>query len=155
MAGNVKVGPHAPGRQNGAATLFPCQTGYAEAFMAQRWKAILASIVTMGLVTVTGVIFIFRPLAEADTASAAWPAPVAILVYLVLSVLLLDWAARRTRSTYSAAFIIGSAQFIVIVDLLSRGERGVLTAAAGTALLIVSWGCVAFVHSRLTGTGRT
>ena len=118
--------------------------------MARRWKAILASIITLGLVTIAGVVFIFRPLAEADTVSPPWPAPIAILVYLVLSVVLLDWAAHRTRSSYSAAAIIASAQFIVIVDLLSRGERGLLTAAAGTALLITSWTCVAFVHARLT-----
>ena len=118
--------------------------------MIRRWKAILASIITFGLVTITGVMFFFRPLAEADAVSPAWPAAIAISVYLVLSVILLDWAARRTRSSYSA-----SAQFIVIVDLLSRGERGILTAAAGTALLITSWACVAFVHARLTDASQT
>ena len=128
---------------------------HGKGFVIRRWKAILASIITFGLVTIAGVVFIFRPLAEADTVSSAWPAPIAISVYLVLSVVLLDWAARRTRSSYSAAAIIASAQFIVIVDLLSRGERGVLTAAAGTALLIISWACVAFVHSRLTDANRT
>ena len=122
--------------------------------MAQRWKAILASIITMGVVTIIGVLLVFRPLAEADTVSAAWSAPIAISVYLLLSVLLLDWASRRTRSSYSAAFIIASAQFIFIIDLLSRGERGVLTAAAGTALLAVTWVSVAFVHSRLTQSDR-
>ena len=126
-----------------------------EGSLTQRWKAILASIVTMGVVTIIGVLFVFKPMAEADAASAAWPPLVAISVYLVLSVLLLDWAARRTRNSYSAAFIIASAQIIFIVDLLSRGERGVLTAAAGTVLLAATWCCVAFVHSRLTSTSRT
>jgi hypothetical protein len=104
----------------------------------------------MGVVTVAGVVLFFRPLAEADTASEAWPPLIAIAVYLVLSVLLLDWAARQTRSSYTAAFVIASSQFIFIIDLLSRGERGVLTAAGGTALLILSWAAVAIVHSRLT-----
>ena len=120
--------------------------------MANNWKAILASIVTMAIVTVVGVLLFFRPLAEADTVTAAWPPLIGIAVYLILSVLLLDWAVRKTRSSYSAAFIIASAQFIFIIDLLARGERGLLTAAAGTALLIVSWASVAFVHSRLTRT---
>ena len=121
--------------------------------MPQRWIAIFASIVTMGVVTIGGVLLVFRPIAEGDTVSPAWPPVLAILVYLVLSVLLLDWAARQTRSSYSAAFVIASAQFIFIVDLLSRGERGMMTAAAGTALLAVTWSCVAFVHSRLTKAG--
>ena len=108
----------------------------------------------MGIVTILGVVSFFRPLAEAGTVSPAWSPPIAISIYLVLSVLLLDWAARRTRSSYSAAFVIASAQFIFIVDLLSRGERGVLIAAAGTALLAITWASVAFVHSRLTKTGR-
>jgi len=117
-----------------------------------RWKAILVSIVTMGLVTVAGVVFFFRPIAQGDTVSAAWPAPIAITVYLVLSVMLLDWTAQRTRNSFSAAFIIAAAQFILIVDLLARGERGLLTAVAGTALLVATWLSVAFVHSRLTST---
>ena len=118
--------------------------------MLSRWKAILVSIVTMGLVTVAGVVFFFRPIAQGDTVSAAWPAPIAITVYLVLSVMLLDWTAQRTRNSFSAAFIIAAAQFILIVDLLARGERGLLTAVAGTALLVATWLSVAFVHSRLT-----
>lgn len=120
--------------------------------MLSRWKAILVSIVTMGLVTVVGVIFFFRPIAQGDTVSAAWPAPIAITVYLVLSVTLLDWTAQRTHNSFSAAFIIAAAQFILIVDLLSRGERGLLTAVAGTALLVATWLSVAFVHARLTST---
>ena len=122
--------------------------------MISNWKAISASIVTMGVVTVAGVVLFFRPLAEADTASEAWPPLIAIAVYLVLSVLLLDWAARQTRSSYTAAFVIASSQFIFIIDLLSRGERGVLTATGGTALLILSWAAVAIVHSRLTRPNR-
>lgn len=120
--------------------------------MLSRWKAILASIVTMGLVTVAGVIFLFRPIAQGDTVSAAWPAPVAITVYLVLSVMLLDWTAQRTRNSFSAAFVIAAAQFIFVVDLLARGERGLLTAVAGTALLAATWLAVASVYSRLTST---
>ena len=118
--------------------------------MGQRWKAILACFVTMALVTIVGVMFIFRPIAEGDSVSTAWPPPVAILVYLALSVMLLDWAARRTRNSFSAAFVIAASQCIFIIDLLSRGERGLLTAVAATALVAVTWLSVAFVHSRLT-----
>jgi hypothetical protein len=104
----------------------------------------------MGVVTIVGVVFFFRPLVETDAVSTPWPAPLAISIYLISSVLLLDWAACQTRSSYSAAFIIASAQVIFIVDLLSRGERGILTAATGIALLATTWAIVAFVHSRLS-----
>lgn len=118
--------------------------------MTQRWKAILASIVTMGVVTIVGVLFVFRPLSETDTMPEAWSPLIGLSVYLVLSVLLLDWAARRTRNSYTAAFVIASAQFIFIVDLYFRRERGILTTVAGTVLLAITCGCVAFVHSQLT-----
>jgi len=118
--------------------------------MRRRWTAIVASIVAFGLVTMLGVLFIFRPVAEVDTISPPWPPSIAITVYLVLSVFLLEWAGRRMRSSYSAAFVIAAAQSIFIVDLLSRGERGLMTAAAGIAILSISWASVAFVHSRLT-----
>lgn len=120
--------------------------------MTRRWTAIVASIVAFGLVTMLGVLFVFRPVAAADTISSPWPPLVAIAVYLVLSVSLLEWSARRMRSSYSAAFAIAAAQSIFIVDLLSRGERGLMTAGAGIAVLSISWASVAFVHSRLTRT---
>lgn len=116
----------------------------------RRWAAIVASIVAFGVVTMLGVVFIFRPVAEGDPAASPWPPLIAIAVYLVLSVFLLDWAAHRMDSSYSAAFVIAAAQSILIVDLLARGERGLVTAAAGIALVAVSWVSVAFVHSRLT-----
>ena len=118
--------------------------------MSKRWKALLASLLTMGLVTVVGVVFVFRPLSEGDAVASPWPAPVAILVYLCLYVLLLDWAAQRMQSSYAAAGVIAAAQLIFIVDLLARGERGVMTALAGSLLVLATWACVAFVHARLT-----
>lgn len=120
----------------------------------QKLKRLLASFLTMGIVTILGVVVFFRPIAEVDKASSAWPAPIALAIYAGLSVLLLDWAAQRLRSSYTAAFIIAAAQFIFVVDLLARGERGLLTAAAGVLLLTISWSGVAFVHSRITSTNR-
>lgn len=122
--------------------------------MRRRWAAIVASIVAFGLVTMLCVFFIFRPVEALDTTSPPWPPAIAITVYLVLSVFLLDWAASRMRSSYSAAFVIAAAQSIFIVDLLSRGERGLMTATAGIAMLSIAWVSVAFVHSRLTPKHR-
>ena len=118
--------------------------------MKLRWKALVASIVTYGLVTVIGVLFLFQPITAGDTVGEPWPPAIAIATYLVLSVLLLDWAACRTGSSWAAAIVIGSAQLIFIVDLLARGERGLKTAIAGALLVALSWAAVAFVHDRLT-----
>jgi hypothetical protein len=120
----------------------------------RRWTAILASIVAFGLVTMLGVLLVFRPVAEVDPIPPPWPPPIAIGVYLLLSVFLLDWAARRMRSSYSAAFVIAAAQSILIVDLLARGERGLMTAAAGISIVSISWASAAFVHSRLSPKHR-
>lgn len=102
----------------------------------------------MGLLTVLGVLFFFIPIAAGDTAATQWSPVLALSVYIILSISLLDWAAAKIGSSYSAAFVIAGAQFIFIVDLLARGERGIKTALAGTCLLAFTWVCVAFVHSR-------
>ncbi len=120
--------------------------------MGHRLKAVLASIITMALVTVLGVLFFFLPISSGDTAAAEWPPLIAVSVYVLLSIALFDWAAIRFGSSFSAAFVIAGAQFIFIVDLLARGERGVMTAVAGTGLLAITWVCVAYVHSRLLVT---
>ena len=92
----------------------------------------------------------FRPISEADTVSGEWPAPLALAIYAGLSIWLMDWAAQRTNSSYSAAFVVAASQSILILDLAARGERGFLTALAGIALVAITWFAVAFVHSRLT-----
>lgn len=117
--------------------------------MIKRFKPMVAAFVTMALVTFVGVAFFFRPIAAADMPSAPWPAPIAVLVYLVLSIGLFDWTARRLGNASTAAVVIGGAQFILIVDLLARGERGLITALAGTGLLIATWFSVALVYALL------
>jgi hypothetical protein len=125
------------------------QSPVEEKILIQRFKPIVAAFITMALVTFVGVAFFFRPIAAADTPSAPWPAPVAVLLYLVLSIGLFDWTARRLRKASTAAVVIGGAQLIVIVDLLARGERGLITALAGTGLLIGTWFSVALVYAIL------
>lgn len=115
--------------------------------MTGRWKPVIAAFITMALVTFAGVTLFFQPMAAGDTPSAPWPAPVAILLYLTLSIGLFDWATRKLKSASTAAIVIGGAQFIFIVDLLARGDRGLITALAGTALLFATWFSVALVYS--------
>ena len=122
--------------------------------MGHRLKAVLASIITMALVTVLGVLFFFLPISSGDNVAAEWPPLIAVAVYVLLSIALFDWAATRIGSSFYAAFVIAGAQFIFIVDLIARGERGIMTAVAGTALLAITWVCVAFVHSRLSDVGK-
>jgi len=117
--------------------------------LIKHWKPIVAAFVTMALVTFAGVAFFYRPIAAADMPSAPWPAPIAMLLYLVLSIGLFDWTARRLRSASTAAVVIGGAQFILVADLLARGERGLITALAGTGLLIATWFSVALVYAIL------
>ena len=117
-------------------------------------KQLIASFITMALVTIGGVLLFFRPIAESETASSPWPAPIALEVYSGLSILLHDWAAQQLRSSYSAAFIVAGSQAIFVIDLLARGERGYLTALAGVTLLVVTWLGVAFVHTRFKGKGQ-
>jgi drug/metabolite transporter (DMT)-like permease len=111
---------------------------------------LIASFITMIVLTIGGVLLFFRPIADSDIASNPWPAPIALAVYSGLSILLMDWAAQRLKSSYAAAFIVAGAQVIFIIDLLARGERGYLTALAGVVLVAATWVSVAFVHSRFT-----
>ncbi len=125
-----------------------------EPLLPRIWTAFVASFLTMAFVTVGGVFLFFRPIAEAEDAATEWHPLIAILVYLTLSVFLFDWTTRRVGSAYTAAFVIAAAQLIFIVDLFARGERGILTAIAGAALVAATWFAVAFVHSWMTGQGN-
>lgn len=105
----------------------------------------------MCIVTLIAVVFWFRPIEEADEAAAVLvPPALNLLIYALLSVLLFDWAARRMKSPYAAALLIGAAQYILVIDLTLRGARGVATAGASAVLIIVTWLCVAFSYSLLS-----
>lgn len=120
--------------------------------MKRNWKAVAAAFVTALVVTLVGVMFFFRPIAAADPAPGHSPLPQALgfFIYVGLCVALFDWLARQMQGAAKAAFALAAAQFILIVDLALSGERGLLTLAAGGALLAVTWVCVAFVYSRFT-----
>ena len=111
---------------------------------------IVAGILTFTVTTVGCVFLFFKPLSDGDTLGQPWPAGVAVPIYMIASVLLHDWLSRVTSSSYRAALALGCAQAILIVDLLARGERGAVTAIAGIAMLLTTWGALAIVHARLT-----
>jgi hypothetical protein len=111
---------------------------------------ICAGSLTFAVATVGCVVIFFKSVAGSDVSSEPWPAAVAIIVYVAASVLLHDWLSRTAAGPYRAAFALGCAQAILIVDLLARGERGFLTAVAGIVMLAITWGSLAVVHSRMT-----
>lgn len=113
----------------------------------RRLLLLLVAVIVAGLVTLVGVIFWFKPIAEADRAGTfVPPAAVSLAIYCGLSVVLYDWAVRRCAGYWTAAFIIGAAQAILVIDLTLRGDRGLATAGAGTALIFVTWASIAFVY---------
>ncbi len=122
--------------------------------MKTRWYVLAAELLTLFFVTLVGVMFWFRPIAEADEPSAALLSPaVNLAIYVLLSVVLFSWVARRMNSPWAAAFGIGAAQYVLVLDLTLRGERGLATAGASAVLILCSWGSVALVHSLLERRG--
>ena len=115
-----------------------------------RWGPVLAAFVAGAVVLLAGVLLFFDPIASTDTLPerAPVPGPLAFLIYVVLATALFDWAARQMHSPYKAAFLIAASQFILVnVDYVLTGKRGVLTAAASTVLIAVSWASVAAAYS--------
>jgi hypothetical protein len=113
----------------------------------RRWLLVAVAFVTVGVVTLLGVIFFFRPIEGADQAgSPLVSAPLNLAAYTALSVLLYDWAVRRTQGFFATAFIIGASQYILVIDLTLRGARGFATAGASAVLIFLTWASIAFVY---------
>ncbi|MCU0454632.1 MAG: hypothetical protein MUE68_13340 [Bacteroidetes bacterium] len=116
----------------------------------RRWLVLAIAFVTYGVSTLLGVLFWFKPIADGDHASGPLlSAPLGLAIYAALSVVLYDWAVRRTREYFAVAFVIGAAQYILVVDLTLRGERGLATAGASAGLILLTWASVALVYRLL------
>lgn len=114
----------------------------------RRWWVLGVAFVTVCVVTVIGVFFWFQPIAEPDQAgSPLVSAPLNLAAYAALAVLLYDWAVRQTEGLFATAFIIGASQYILVLDLTLRGDRGLATAGASAVLILVMWVSVASVYS--------
>jgi len=98
-----------------------------------RWKPILAALVTAFVANLVGVLLFFKPIADGDTVRFEINPAAGLFTYVVLCVALFDWTARQIESAYKAAFIVAGSQFILVIDLMLRGDRGLATAAAGAA----------------------
>jgi len=116
--------------------------------MARRIGALVATAVVGAIITFVGVVHFFEPIASADSPSAPpVPAALGFLVYMVLSVLLLDWVSRQIGRPVKAALIIAASQIILVsIDFVLRGERGIATGAASAGLILVTWTSMAAVY---------
>jgi hypothetical protein len=116
--------------------------------MTGRIGAVAATAAVAAIVTLVGVLYFFEPIAAADSAAGPpVPAALAFLVYIVLSVLLLDWVNGHVGRPVKAALIIAASQItLVSVDFVLRGERGVATGAASALLILVTWSTMGAVY---------
>ncbi len=116
--------------------------------MQFRWKPILAAFIVASVVSLAGVIFFFEPIARADKPEGPIvPPAIGFFVYVALSIALFDWAARQMQNAYKAAFLIAASQFILVnVDFVLAGKRGLMTAAASTLLIAITWASIAAAY---------
>lgn len=123
----------------------------------RRVGALAATAVVAAIITLMGVIFFFEPIATADSVSAPpVSAGVGFLVYIVLSVLLLDWVNQQIGRPVKAALIIAASQIILVsVDFVLRGERGIATGAASAILILVTWTVMGAVYGAVGRDARS
>jgi hypothetical protein len=125
--------------------------------MARRIGAIMGSAVFGAIVTLVGVIYFFEPIAAtAAVAGPPVPAPVGLLIYIALSVLLLDWASEHAGGPIRASMMIAASQIILVsVDFVLRGERSATTGAASAVLILATWGTMGAVYRVLGSSSRS
>lgn len=117
--------------------------------MAGRLAAVGAAALVAVVVNFFGVFFFFRPIAEADAVGGALPPPaIGFLVYVLLSVLVLDWAIQQFGQPVKVGLVIALSQIILVADLVLRGDRGLATGAAGSVLILVTWITMGFAYSK-------
>ena len=122
--------------------------------MTRTLKAVCAAFIVAFIANLVGVLLFFKPIAESDTSIVHVHPALGLLVYVGLCIALFEWAARQMNSVYKAAFIVAAPQFVLGVDLAFRGERGLLTVAAGAILLAVTWAVVPYVYSLFVHESR-
>lgn len=115
--------------------------------MDKRAKPLIAAFIAALIANLLGVFLFFEPITEGDTSTITIHPALGLLVYIGLCISLLEWATRQMRNVYKGAFMVAAPQFILVADLTLRGERGLLTAAAGTILLTATWIFIAYAYS--------
>ena len=99
------------------------------------------------VITILGVVGFFKPIASSEELRLSLP-PIVALVYVFLCAAIYIWAYSEIKSSYKAGLIVALPQIALIIDLVLRGDRGPVTALAGSILLVVTWMITAFVHEK-------
>lgn len=109
--------------------------------------ALVAATLAAAVVNFVGVIYFFDPITARDSPGGPIvPSALGFLVYVLLSVVLLDWASQRSGHSLRSGLVIAFSQIILVVDLTLRGERGLATGAAGAVLILVTWTAMGAVY---------
>ena len=119
--------------------------------MNRRVSGILAAAFASAVVNLLGVIYFFRPIAENDVApDPLVPPAIGLMIYVLLSVLLLDRVSRYMSSALRAGLTIAASQIILVsIDFVLRGERGIATGGASATLILVTWIVMAMVYDKV------
>ena len=115
--------------------------------MSRTVKATLVVFVTIAALNLVGVMFFFKPIADGDDSVVSLHPLIGFTAYVGLCTGIYLWAVRATGSSRQAAIALAAPQVALVVDLALRGERGLLTMAAGIALLAVTWAAVGWAHA--------
>ena len=110
---------------------------------------VVAGLAVYGALMLILVLAVFRPVAGAAPPIEPPVHPlIAFAIYVLLAVLLFEWTARQMGNPWRAAFALGAGQFILVnVDMVLRGDRAFVTAAASTLVLAVTWASLALVYA--------
>lgn len=118
--------------------------------MSKRAAALAATALAAAVVNFVGVIYFFDPIAAGDSPGGPiLPPALGFLIYILLSVVLLDWASQRTGRPVTSGLVIAFSQIILVVDLTLRGERGLATGAAGAVLILITWTVMGVVYGKI------
>ena len=111
---------------------------------------IMAAVFTIVLIlTVVGVFAFFLPVTEGDATVVSVHPVVGVLFYVGACTGLYLWSVSELLSKYKGAFMLICPQSILIIDLMFRGQRGLVTTVAGITMLVCTWLVVAYIHTVL------
>lgn len=118
--------------------------------MSKRITALFVTALAAAVVNFVGVVYFFEPITTGDSAGGPiLPSALGFLIYVLLSVVLLDWASQRSGHPLRSGLVIAFSQIILVVDLTLRGERGLATGAAGAVLILITWTVMGVVYGKI------
>lgn len=122
--------------------------------MTHRLAPLAAAFLALLIVYFVGVWFFFEPILAADTPGAPLVHPaVGVPLSILSQIVLFEWVRRQMASALKAAFAVAASQFLLVdFDFVLSGKRGLETAGASAALLLVGWAAVVVVYNLVAGS---